>query len=106
MWPGPNLVRFSHPVFRRSGLVIVRFALSGKAALGTLLCVVILLVFLRRSCQLLGHSRGECYLSDGLALVMLASYAEPRRLRRDAHQKSKKVLLRLRKDRTRGVLRR
>ena len=77
-----------------------------KPPFGTLLCVVILKVFPRRSCQLLGQSRGECYLSDVLALVMLASYAEPRRLRRDAYQKSKKVLLRLRKDRTRKMLRR
>ena len=45
MWPGPNLLRFSHIVLRRSGSVIVRFALSGEAAFGTLLCVVLLSVF-------------------------------------------------------------
>ena len=34
-----------------------------------------------------GHSRGEWHLRDGLAQVMVASQAEPRRLHREAYQK-------------------
>ena len=41
----------------------MRFALSGKAAVGT---------FLEEECCLLGHSRGERHLRDAAPLVLLA----------------------------------
>ena len=48
MWPGPHLVFQTVRLGNREVCAV-------KPPFGTLLCVVILKVFLRRSCQLLGH---------------------------------------------------
>ena len=57
--------------------MIVESTLSGEAASGTVLDVVLLLVFLEEEFQVFGHSRGECCMreTDQLWFCLLANRA-------------------------------